>query len=89
MTVVGIIQKASSYLLFHFSDEFERLQGKEADCHLLLKTDFHQKNLQIEKIVMNTINYHKVTRTHDFLHLFLLVCDIIKHSVVVIAVNIF
>ena len=33
-------------LLFEFSDEFERLQGKEADCNLLLKTDFHQKNLQ-------------------------------------------
>ena len=46
----------SSYLLFHFSDEFEKLQGKEADCNLLhvLKADFHQKSLQIE---MSTINY--------------------------------
>ena len=35
-----------TYLLFHLLDEFERLQVKEAGCNLLLKTDFHQKNLQ-------------------------------------------
>ena len=47
LMVVGIIQNVPiyMYLLFQFSNEFERLQGKEADCNLLLKTDFHHKNL--------------------------------------------
>ena len=30
--VVGIIQNVSTYLEFHFSGEFEGLQGKEAEC---------------------------------------------------------
>ena len=37
-------------LEFHLSNEFERLQGKEADCNLLLKTDFQKKNLQRGKL---------------------------------------
>ena len=45
-------------LLFHLSDEFERLQGKEADCNLLLKTDFHQKNLQRRKTTISKIVCH-------------------------------
>ena len=46
LMVVGMIQNVPIYLLFQFSNEFERLQGKEADCNLIaLKTDFHQKNL--------------------------------------------
>ena len=47
--IVAINKVIPAYLLFHLSDEFERLQGKEADGNL--KTDFQQKNLQREIVV--------------------------------------
>ena len=57
-----------TYLLFHLSDEFERLQGKEADCNLLLKTDFHQKNLQrgINKSFCNIKKHNTRSTYSDF-----------------------
>ena len=43
-----------TYLQFHFSDGFVGLQRKPADCNLLLKTDFHQKYLQMRKLKIVT-----------------------------------
>ena len=63
--IVAINKVIPANLELHLSDEFERLQGKEADGNL--KTHFQQKNLQREIVVTSKfvrVNFNEHREQH-------------------------